>query len=419
MLRLCFQYLNVNLTILNKFGVKKYIIESDIPFAKLDLRFMLDLTGSTNVTFVKEEADCIPRLANNESDICSGFIPYYGEDDSYHVPVPFWPYVPVIITGFEADTDMETKVTRANNLGVISNMFSYDWTIYAFFSSLIIILYSMSYLNNYIKKTVRRKVLRTKFDSRILSLIFWFSFFFISTPFLLLFKTKQVVMEKPNLLIDFETIMMQNATIIPGTFNTSLVPNDNNIKNRDIKYKFWQYYTKHVHNPHYRGLPKSKRFPLIYEVVKGIVAQKLIFLGPNIHIDSNRIFFCMFSKENEYFRTFTFKDTLATEFLSGYAVRNDYFNPKLIKRFRNSYEFNSFKHSGLTNPQPTDYTMFTGVSLQHKMKQKHLCQSESISLNIRKGSGSTNLNFFKYFLLIIFSLLFISFIVLIIELFTP
>ena len=125
---------------------------------------------------------------------------------------------------------------------------------------------------------------------------------------------------------------------------------------------------------------------------------------------------CVFSRENEYFKLFVFTDENQKEIQVGRAFREGYKNLKAIKRIRNGVEFGLSKtFVNLILDHSFEKNRGDGTSLTHRHQQKNYCMDKSIELFEREDIFSSNLKFFRLFLIILACILIVALFILIIE----
>lgn len=242
-------------------------------------------------------------------------------------------------------------------------------------------------------------------------------FFFISTPFLLLFKTNQVITPRPPFLLNYEEVIARNAQVIYSNilFDEMILlrPAKLDDQSNDIQNRFWRYFNSNSHKIVFdTNIETMKTVDL---AAKEISQQKSIFLAPFVVAYPMMQAFCSFSNFPDLYRMFHFHDASQREILTGPAVRKGFEDSKLLKRIRNAMEFHLYQQLPFTTSNFGGFTHKVDPVINHRLSQLSYCQETKILGQQLHSPKASDLHFFLYFLKIVALFLALAFIVLVTE----
>lgn len=383
-------------------------------------RLISQIGNSTDVSFVTTLANCIELFDRNLTDFSIGNYDYTKEAPSYYVPCPNSASSIYFISGYDVNKFQSSEMTNAfgSKFGVLHNFANFSIEIYAvifLFLALAVALIafkvklcSKKSLMCLLKRprSLFNKLVCGRRSTRLLSFLFHSGFFLISTPFLLLFKTSQVVTPKEPFITNYEQVLSEKPSIYYSNilFNeTSLMmPNKRDIEENTIRNRMWKYFKGHSET-----FPADaiERYPATGQ---GITNHQVIFIGPLDVLYPIKQAFCSFSISPELFKMSLFKDENQRETLTGYALRRGMSDKKFIKRIRNVMEF--YYHDHL----PRLLTSYAGFewgygafNAKHRHKQLSVCQDEESSQKEHVLQAS-DLRFFDCFLRILATAVFLD-----------
>ena len=409
MLRLCYNNPSVKLL---KRSDGTYSVSGVYPQDVENVQHMIQLTGSYNITFAKSLIGCYESLKNNQSDFSYGQFLLYDPTDTYYIPVQTFSASPYFISGYEVKSYIESKQSSAqatSEYGLMENILNYDLSVHCLILVILIILAAIYSLKGKVRKwALKCRRIKRRPKSRFIKFIFMVNFFFTSTPFLLMFKTSQVVTEKPKVLETYQMIMDANASIRTSGLYTNvtmtLEPNgEMSNKENDLNYKMYNYFIHHQ----YRGTSPGKNknyYGSLYEIARSIINNTMVYLDTYHTVRTMRLVFCTLSKEDEYYRTFIFQDVHAKAILAGQAFRCGFKNKHLEKRLRNIFEAGSTTVWSKMHPPPIGFKFRGNSTGEHRKAQLEYCMDEELKAYQRQETFASELNFFASFFILILSL---------------
>lgn len=426
MLRLCYNNLSVKLI---KKADGTFSISGLYPQDTENVRYMMQLTASHNFTFTKNLIGCYESLKKNKSDFSYGQFLYFDSTNTYHVPVQIYTARPYFISGYEVNSYVESQRNKSDcNYGLMNNIYNYQVDVHCLVLLLLICLLSLLMLQKSVKthlvkskSTFYRRVRTTKCPrvSRLGKFLHHLAFFFVSTPFLLMFKTNQVVTERPFVLETYQMIMNAGARIRTSGMYTNvsmtLEPNSDNNERKDLIYKMYHYFIHHQ----YRGAPPGKNrsyFDSLFEIAESIINKTMVYLDTYWTVKTMRLVFCSISRDSQLYRAFIFKDVHSREFLAGNAFRLGFEDKKLVKRLRNTFEAASTIVWSRMHPLPLGFK-FRGKSIsnKHRKSQLELCLDEELKPYERHETFASGVSFFGSFFALLLAIDTCSFLLLLLE----
>lgn len=380
---------------------------------------------------------CLSRLAKNSSDVAFGDFALRG-GSSYHVPDATNAWAPAIISGYEVGEYIKNQTSKPySKYGLLENYRAFDGETYIAICSVILIILLTKFLFNFhFKKSVshlplgtlrRRPALRVINELNIKSIrvVVSVAFFLISTPFLLMYKTTQVVTEKPFVIADYETLMRFNISIYSQiTVHKSeyFKPLTRNIQGNDLTFRFFNYYQRRKFERKEFESNDLRRDDFInfifrnYRLTRYLVEKKFVVIT---HLDASHYLkrkFCTTSGENEYFKIFVSKDASQKEILVGNAFRNGFSSPQVRAKLRRFAELMPRK----TQIHPTGLTVewlernFL-MSKERKSQQLVYCLDEKVEAYQKESAFACDVRFFAAFWMSLVCLVVVAFNVLLIE----
>lgn len=379
----------------------------------------LQISNSTEITFVRFLAECVNRFATNQSDFSMGSYDFIQQKQPYYVPCPSLPSSLYFISGYEVN---EYQISRnvhsfRAKWGVLNNVGNFAPSVYTLLSiwlviNLLLVIVKVALrVKNPQKHMLQLVQVSLKLAKRIfrgkslMNRIFCFflnlGFFFISAPFLLLFKTNQVVTPKQPLLTNYEEVIAKNAQVIYSNiqFDETILlrPLQLDDQSRDIQDRFWRHFNSNSQKVTF-GTSLEDR-SVIDLMVKSIVQQKSIYLASFEVAHPLMQTFCSWSEHPDLYRMFVLKDVNQRETLTGFALRRGFESKKLVKRIRNAMEFYIYQHIPFASSNYADVPWKLDPVVSHKQLQVTYCQqSERSGQNKRQTLKASDIEFFDYFL---------------------
>lgn len=379
-----------------------------------EIIFQSRVANSTDVFCVQTISECIGRMKNNLSDYSIGEYIYHDESAPYYVPVQWDPGSIYIVSGNDINSLSKKVISSEWSYGLMSNLGIYSWPTY----SLIGLVFALVYLLTLMKTLLfierhfsfvklRRNKINLFFivlrrfksitnspeDVKSCSFIIWVTFFFFLTPFLLMFKTAQVITPEPKIYSSYDQLIKSNVTIFYSSILSEeralLAPNDLNVKNKDIVYQIWKHFNQNgIYFASNRMKSTNNFLYLTNSITSGFVFVSTYAVASKI-----RKTFCSFSNPKQLFNVLMFQDKSQREVLNGFALRREFFNGKLIRRLRAAFEFNYQRRR--------TYRCFYGLQVVHKTPEHRKVQKEICLRNqfIRQEVSfvASDLSFFSFF----------------------
>ena len=380
-------------------------------------------------------SDCMDRIKSNLSDYGVGIFTLYGSG-SYKVPVIEQAGTITIFTGYEVTKYQAT--TDLTNYTLLRNCKLYEPETYLaillFLTAISLALTCKTCVNSFKMKHLhptwrskRGKKLFSKllFKSllnmihrdgrsvRLIALTFHLGMFLILIPFLLLFKTTQVLKVEPDLITSFREIMARNSSIyythISMDESNMLQPNLKVSKGRDVGVEFWHYWRRMRIKLEAKDL--ARYVQNLKKMAKKVVDKEVVYLDNSISSDLIRSILCILSDEPDLYQIFTFRESSTRELIAGWGASLFYENKRLMDKKKISIEnaINMFDSVRL----PT-YEMSMIAKDGHSVKQKEICM-HGIDTEYNLVTQNSGVHFFFSFFVILLSLLVTCFFTLALE----
>ena len=356
-----------------------YVVSGFVNVQLQAARVILDLFSVLNFTLINEgngRSGCINSLQENNSDFTYGLFPLTDLNQPYWVPAIHSPSSVLILTGYEVSSYIQSQKNKyKSKYSLINNIFLFDVQIYVAIA-LLFATFMSSYALCLKFKCKRKRSLRsfvTKFVKnlrvhiqrcwtisrtrlRCISFLMFITFFFIKAPFFLLFNTSQVVTDKPFLISNFETVLDFKVPCWKGIENLDrfLEPNGPS----GIADRFWRHFQRTKNSPFSQRRGISESLAIMDEMMRKIIARKLVYLAQDHENKIMETLFCTLSSESEFFRTFYFKDKHSREIAVGSALRVGFTNGMLIKRLKWTFESQTTLPLSIIQPN-YEYTLLT------------------------------------------------------------
>lgn len=190
---------------------------------RMAIMFALEFANFSQFATVKTNDDCIERFIKNESDFSTGLFHMNGLTEEYFVPVPAISSSLYFLSGYNVfKYEKELEKSQSNQFGVMDNFASFSVNVYSVIFAWIAILITLISLRTTLLR--RRRQLASKsrrffsifIDSAtgrfrkqwlLMKFSFTVGFLLLVTTFCLLFKTKQVVTRKLDVISSYDEII--------------------------------------------------------------------------------------------------------------------------------------------------------------------------------------------------------------------
>lgn len=413
MTRLCISHTHLNIS---KLKNGSYVFEGWPKHINRAKEWMA-LVEPSQVTAATYNSICNERLEQNLSDVAITYSTING-GAYYYVPVAIGETCPAIISGYEVNDYINSQLKKQWKNGFFDNLRAFDASTYMVLVSIIFVLFLVKCCANYLfytqlktwprdhERTEQQLTLKKGTHLQPLVLLAHVLFFLIATPFLNLYNTSQVVTEKPQVILDYETIIKSNKTIFSGMTNnveTYFKPSEFSIRNNDITFRFYNYFkNKHINSKKHSAI-KNKDFIqyILYDFIlaKLTVDKKLIYITHYWTALQYRRFFCALSSEDKFFRLFTSIDESQRKILMGHAFRSGFHDSMLVRRMRISTEFASLQggHAVTVFDVVNKLDQNALIRPEDRRQQLEYCMDETITAYSKEKLFATGLQFFRIF----------------------
>ena len=418
MVRVCIP--GPGLELLNKSGVFETKSNDANEQYNKQANFLLQFLKPSDVFLSKGlYLPCIQRLVDNKSDLSLGEYPLEGQHDHYYVPDVRMTYLPVIISGYEVNEYIKNQSAKPYlKYGLLENYRTFDGETYASIALLITTLLLVKWLSIFLFKSELNKLPMCRFrckqlsrmarghKSRSLAVMVNVSFLLLSTPFLLMFKTSQVVTEKPFVVTNYETIMRLNLSILPRISilkKEYFTPSARSVGENDVTARFFLHFKK-------RGTEFQSEYYDKKDLINGIlkinrmagyfIQKKFIVIthsGLNARLVKHII--CASSGPNELFHVFAFQNPTQREILVGNAFRTGFNDPGVRKKMQRWTERMPSIEQVDSGDWFIKYWLDANVLMtkERRLQQFFYCLDEKLRAYQKEQTFASDLRFFMAF----------------------
>lgn len=351
MARLCMPSSRAEKFVRDENGRYKYL---GVPtyFEKLYISVFNEMSNSSQFITELTNADCIQSLKANESDISVAPVPL--DEVDYRVPVPVVGTTVDFIVGLDKSNQSDLHDgPPATKYGLLSNVYNFTLDTYAVTMIFVSIFVSLVYLKSctmiiHLKILGRKKCIRRMFllnltklrtctadQLRSVCLLISLLHFLLSTPFLLMFKTNQVVNKTPFIIDSYERAIESNVTLLVTGLSTNethfVQPNARDVQRDNLINVFWKLFQRNK----LTFYPSQVIQGTIDKEINEITTGKSIFLADQMIGPVYRAVFCSYAiYKNMRIELFIYHDTNQREEVYGLAFRTAYNNQRVVKSLR-------------------------------------------------------------------------------------
>lgn len=380
-------------------------------------------------------SDCLLRLRRNLSDVALG--KYAAKDGTYYyVPDINQESYPGILSGYNVGEYIKNMTSRPHSeYGVLENYKVFDVDTYLVTILLcftIFVAERLCHLNlsprgkkvsPMITRRPRTCPSHRTLDTRTVALLKSVSFFFIYNIFINLYKTSQVVTEKPYVITDYKSLIKSNVSVfqlVTANWREYFVPSDVSRKKKDISYRIYKYlkrkqFSRKKYNQKYRTnrtLIDRILFEKRYE--KSLVNKEFVTISHFGGIQMKKNQYCVWlmgDSANEHLRLFTSKDPDQRGILVGYAFRVGFNDPLVRKKLKRLKKFRTHASKALSLIS----SLKTRLNAKLRGKQMLSCLESKIEVYEKETTFASDIQSFKAFFSILAHLLVVAFYVLVSE----
>lgn len=394
------------------------------------IEFAMSLVNVSEVICVESNEDCVDKFLKNQSDFSLNTLNIHNTSGKYSAPIPSYSSSLSILSGYNMDKYLQQEQSFSKNMqSVLANFTSYSIIIYA-----CIILWMLSLFliiwTNVLMVQRRRHMVRAILKSLgyfftfiksgssrwfLPALVLNFGVFLLVTPFCILFKTKQVVVDDPKMITNYKQIIDERVQMVQtGVGDLSEFFKLGTLSQREnFMAEFVEYFQ--FNSLKVRLDPSPQTFDLLGNLSHAIVEGKQVVIGSDQIMEPLRQIFCSWTIE-ELYQMFAFRDPKQEELILGYIFPIE--NPpteQLIKRLRHTFE------AHLPSVLLKIFDNYAGIEMlptspEHRQRQLFLCQQRTLIPHRRKESLPADLFFFLPFFSVLFDLILVSIFIFAIEL---
>lgn len=385
------------------------------------INFVLSLTNVSKVTKGDSYDDCAQVFSKNQSDF--SFSTFSIHDTRFTIPVPAYPISVYILSGYNLTKyEKEELLSPPKKFDVLENIDAFSPGTYGLIALWMITLFVILMIemkkvhkrctfSNVLMKSLRDFFLMMTTGSNrwfLLSLILNFGLFLLLTPFCILFKTNQVVVDEPRLITNYEQIIDQRVQIIYSRIQADpmeYLKLGSDTRTGTLRNRIRKYYSKNS-----RGV-ETKRSPetisLLNRLTKEVVENKAVFMGTNVIAEAFRQVLCSWSMHPNLLQVMKFRDPQQEERLQGFIFRMSNPPKKMINRLQRAFE--SHIPSVLLNSLEN----YFGIEVlpnpdHHRQKQLLLCQRQHVVEHQKDQVLASSSDFFIHFFTILLALVFVA-----------
>ena len=376
------------------------------------IQFGINLTKNmTEAFFAESHEECLERFRLNQSDFSLNRFSIHDTSGKYSAPVPSYSSSLNIVSGYNLHTyEQEQHVFSKKMPSVLHNFASYSNKIYVLTALFMLSLFLIIWTNVFIvqkrcclKRTVRKALkyfitfIMNGSDRWYLpSLVLTMGLFLLVTPFCILFKTKQVVVDEPPMITNYRKIIDQRVQMIYtglGTNESDFFKLGSNSRHANSMNEILEYFhsnsrlfklevTPHTHN-------------LLLTLSKGIVQGKNVIIGSDEVTEPMRQLFCSWTLGDDLYQMLSFRDPKQEEIILGF-IFGRYPSKNLVKRLRHTFE------AHIPSVLLKIFDNYEGIELlltspEHRQRQLFLCQQRTLIAHRKEEVSPTDLSFFLPF----------------------
>lgn len=394
------------------------------------IELAMSLTNVSEVFCAKSYNECVEKFIKNESDF--SFSPFSIHDTSglFSVPVPAFSTSLHIMSGYNIYTYQKEQQVFAKNMpSVLANFASFSREVYSLIAIWMFFLLFIIGANVLLIQRKRRvlKAIRKSFKYFVAfivvgsqrwflpSLVLNFGIFLLVTPFCILFKTNQVIIEEPKMVTNYKQIIDQNVKMIHtglGTNESVLFQLASNSRTHNLMSEIFNYFKSNSRKITMDRSPKT--FQLLPQLAKSLVQGKQVIIGSDEIIEPLRQLFCSWTNEDELYQMLSFRDPIQEDIILGFTIHSLDPPKKLVKKLLQAFEGHipSVLLNLLDNYVGIE---FLPTSPEHRQQQLFICQQRTLIPHRKEEVVQADLAFFIPFLAILRVPIFISAIAFVLE----
>ena len=322
------------------------------------------IVNSTQLMIQPSVDKCIKSLQLNESDIV--IAPVHPDEDAYTVPATFSSSTADFITGLNLSRHSELlEKPEVKKHGVLSNSTNFTVPIYAIIALFIITFISLIYLSSHLMK-MRLSIIGRRKNKTVARIFLFYCryfahprvshlrnvcllilvFYFLSiTPFLLMFKTNQLVFKVPRMIDSYEQVIDSRATVfvpwVSSNASNFLVPYRDDMNS--IVNRFWFFFRQMERA--FDVSAKLRDFSKIMSFMDQLTNGRCIFLSSSLVIQFYQALFCSLAiNSDQQIALLLFHDPHQRSEIQGFAFRIGYINLQVVQLYKRLFEMQTLDH---------------------------------------------------------------------------
>lgn len=388
--------------------------------------------NATKIYYTESVEKCLSLTEDGAVDFVLTTKPIYNYSKHYNVPFATGMSYLNILSGYDHISYLNTLSKGiSSELGILSNYKGFENTVYLILFLLLFTFFIFASVcslvdkerkiflaerkcrngkrirfSKLLKLTIEKTMSVKNSRRRFFSYLAIIASFLIMTPFLLMFKTNQVIVPPPVVIKNFDEIIKSGAKIY--FTDTS-----------DDPEKFFDEIGFDTVSAYYRAnrvnfeLPNfPDKFKAVNQAVINIVDKKSVFLVPRIISTIIYQLLCSFTYENQLFKIKRYRSENSREFIIGQIFRVNFTDPIRLRNYVATFE------TGLQQLEGDRFFVGFGVlgtSASHTREQRILCYENEIEKMETSGEYYGNVKLFSKFFYICFFMCILATFILAIE----
>lgn len=401
----------------NQYGEMVYSdLRADTEVEFFDL--FQQIFNASTIKMTRIGIECLELLREGKVYFSTVSRSIWDESDYYRVPYGTKMSYINIITGYEyKEYSRMIGASKISDMGILNNYRGFEKKVY-FFLSLVMILLLLPVIFYTLIQKEKRWIYRRSISIWTMMKVFYqylfysfsiktsarrftylaiISFFLIITPFLLMFKTNQIIVPPPKLVKTLRQAISDKITI----YHTDTIVNLSMFYEEENFQKVHNYYET---NKKLFELPGATDILTYDGFVMNIINQKGILLTQSHEAMAMYKMICSWANNNHLLKIFMFKEESTREYIHGMTFHINYTNPRGLRNYLSAYE-TGLLYTIDRNHYYIGFDVLT-IPLSHKQKQLVLCYNFNQiemdeSSKVYSGDMKTFSPFFRFYFYII------------------
>ena len=314
---------------------------------------------NSTVHMTAEPKECLSRLSSNQSDVSTAFISIASISPDYWVPEATFAAPVQFLTGYtinEGEPDPTSPVTVGSNIDLLEpSVYLSAFVLLFSFVGLIttgVIIRCVSSSKErkmrIIGREIKGMIYRSSAHFRLITHLYCVLFFYMATSFLCLYKTSQVVKEKPFYPKSYEDSLNYRTSV--AFFSDQFAVVSDGFKNAPkgtMKRNLWdKYISSGRRNDYSSGKFNFADLPqVMFRASEGMTVRKGILVTSALFMPAVRTALSMSSPPGKLWILKVLSDPMEREVIYGPAMRRHFEHSQYVsKRFRCGFESHIMAH---------------------------------------------------------------------------